>query len=120
MELLNINKFEKHSVESHTCLWSYSRLCWHVILVLMTFKVFSISCNISNHDMVFIFVNFPKTYSFTNSIAFKKYQRVADASHFHGIEQTLNEIDASTVSAWQLGQTHNDYLVHFPLNFALK
>ena len=45
-----------------------------------------ISSNISVHGMVFFYVNFPKIYSFTKSIAFKKCQRVADASLFCSIE----------------------------------
>ena len=39
-----------------------------------------------DHVMVFFHVNLPKTYSFTKSIAWKKYQRVADTSHFRSIE----------------------------------
>ena len=34
---------------------------------------------------------------------------MANASHFCGIERTLNEIDSSTMPALQLVQTHNDY-----------
>ena len=49
-------------------------------------NVFLISSNISDHDMVFFRVNFPKTYSFMKSIAFKKHQRVADASHCRSFE----------------------------------
>ena len=71
-------------------------------------NVLPISFNTTDHDMVF-FHNFPRTYSFTKSITFKKYQRVADALHFHDIERTLNEINSSTMSAWQLVYAHNDY-----------
>ena len=39
---------------------------------------------------------------------------MADASHFCGIERTLNEIDSSTMSAQQLMQTHNDYFSTLP------
>ena len=62
------------------------------------FKVLPIRSNISDHDMVFFHVNFPNIYSFTRSITFKRYQKVADVSHFCGIEQTLNGIDSSTMS----------------------
>ena len=50
------------------------------------FKVLPINSNIFDHDMVFFHVNFPKMFSFTKSITIKKYQKVADASHFLGIE----------------------------------
>ena len=49
-------------------------------------NVLPINFNISDHDMIFFHVNFPKTYSFTKYIALKKYQRVADASHNRSIE----------------------------------
>ena len=49
-------------------------------------KGLPISSDISDHDMVFFHIKFPKIYSFTKSITFNKYQRVADASHFVGIE----------------------------------
>ena len=45
---------------------------------------------------------------------------MADASHFSGIELTLNEMDSSTRSAGKLVQTHNDYFRSLTLNFALQ
>ena len=39
----------------------------------LSLSVIPISSNISDH-MVFFCVNFPKTYAFTKSITFKKYQ----------------------------------------------
>ena len=111
MEFLNINNFENH-VFRLTCAYGHT-----LDLVLSpgdsnvdNLKVLSISSDMSDHDMVFFHVNFSKTYSFTKSTTFKKYQRAAIASHFHGIERTLSEIDLSTMSAWQIVQTHNDYI----------
>ena len=44
-------------------------------------------------------LTFQKLNSFTKSITFKRCQGVADASYFRGTEQSLNEIDSSTMSA---------------------
>ena len=87
MELLNINNFENHVLRP-------TRASSHTLdLVLVpgdfnvdNLNVVPISSYTSDHDMVFFHVYFPKTYSFTKSIALKKYQRVADASLFHNIK----------------------------------
>ena len=104
MELLNINDFENHALRPT---YASGRAIDLVLLLgdsdVDDLKVLPISSNISDHNMVFLYVNFPKSYSFAKSITlFKKYQRVAYASHFCGIEQILNEANSSTMSARQL------------------
>ena len=89
MDLLNTNNFKN-------VVWKPTHAFGHT-LDLVSFpgdfnvdnlKVHPINSNISDHDMVFFHVNFPKTYSFTKYLTFKIYQRVADASHF----MVLNEL----------------------------
>ena len=72
-------------------------------------NVLSLRSNVSAHDMAFFHVNFPKTYSFKKFITFRKYQKVADASLYHSIEQTLNGTTSFSMSAHQLVYIHNYY-----------
>ena len=81
MELLSVNKRPTHASDH----------ALDLVLLLCDSRVdnlnmLPISFSLFDHDMVFFHVNLPKTYSFTKSIAWKKYQRVADTSHFRSSE----------------------------------
>ena len=121
MGILTAGLMVQHTSHTTQNLWSpwilitLKTMCWDPHMPLAThtrlgygvddLNVLPISSNISDHDMVFFHVNFLRSYSFTKSISFKKYQRMAEASRYHSIEWTLNEIDSSTMSARQLVQT---------------
>ena len=71
MELLNINNFENHLVRPiHATGRTLDLVLLPVDSHVDDFKVLPVSSIISDYDVVFFHVNFPKAYSLTKSITF--------------------------------------------------